>query len=238
VEVLIAGAEFERSVAAGAAADALTHAAKRHGMRSLWESGLAHVSQGDTSRAELLRVTAAPARVDGGAPSRYLPVDSFDARAMDDGVPVRVATVDVYVIRPLEAGWRVLTLRRGGDTRCPGTWETVHGRIERGEKPEAAAVREVREEAALTVTRLYAISVQPFYMARAGVVTAAVVFAAFVDEPGAVTLGGEHDAHAWLSVEDAAARFFWPRSRAALAEIVALLATGDAGPAEDVLRVV
>jgi 8-oxo-dGTP pyrophosphatase MutT (NUDIX family) len=113
----------------------------------------------------------------------------------------------------------------------------VHGRIEVGERPEQAALREVREETGLPVARLYNITVQPFYMLSAGVVTAAVVFAAFIDEPSDVRTGNEHEAHEWLSVDDARARFVWPRSRVALDEIRSLLATGDAGPVEDVLRV-
>jgi 8-oxo-dGTP pyrophosphatase MutT (NUDIX family) len=152
-------------------------------------------------------------------------------------IEVKVATVDVYVIRPKESGWRVLLLQRAPATRCPGSWETVHGRIETGERPEEAAVREVVEETGLTVARLYSISVQPFYIPSAGIVTAAVVFAAFVDEPADVRLADEHEAHAWLSPAEAMERFSWPRSRAVLPDIVALLNTGDAGPVEDVLRV-
>ena len=67
-------------------------------------------------------------------------------------------------------------------------------------------------------------------------VTLAVVFAAFVGE-GAVTLGVEHARAEWLPIEQAIERLTWPRSRAALRDAVALLATGDAGPVEDVLRV-
>jgi hypothetical protein len=52
-----------------------------------------------------------------------------------------------------------------------------------------------------------------------------------------VTLGPEHQRSEWLDVDGAAARFAWPRERAALAEIVSLLAAGHAGPVEDVLRV-
>ena len=37
---------------------------------------------------------------------------------------------------------------------------------------------------------------------------------------------------------DAATRFTWPREREALSHIAILLGTGDAGPAEDVLRVI
>ena len=65
------------------------------------------------------------------------------------GTRIEVGTVDVFVIRPLASGWRVLALQRGNDTRCPSAWETVHGHIEPGEEPEQAAVREVREESGL-----------------------------------------------------------------------------------------
>ncbi len=238
VEVLIVTPDFERAVAAGLGAERLGAAARSGGMLSLWESGIAHVREGRTSQTELLRV-AAP-RVDAAGEGRYLPADTSPGTDMPEParVEVRVATVDVYVIRPLRDGWRVLVLRRGPDTRCPGSWETVHGRIEGGERPEKAAVREVLEETGLAVSRLYNISVQPFYLPSLGIVTAAVVFAAFVDEPAAVRLGNEHESHVWLSPDDAQARFNWPRSRQVLPDIVALLATGDAGPVEDVLRVV
>jgi dihydroneopterin triphosphate diphosphatase len=146
--------------------------------------------------------------------------------------------VDVYVIRPYGKSWRVLVLQRSSDTRCPLAWETVHGHIEPGERPEAAAVREVAEETGLAVDRLYDVTVQPFYLHKMGAVQLAVVFACFVREPGTVTLGAEHCRHAWLSISAARRRFVWPREREALQHIVHLLGAGDAGPVEDVLRVV
>jgi len=239
-EVLIASPDFERAVAAGESAERLTDAARRTGMRSLWDCGMANVTAGLTSRSELLRVAAPPATVDARARSQYLPATPDMPPTMSSNepvVPVRVATVDVYVIRPMRAGWRVLVLQRGLKTRCPESWETVHGTIEAGERPEQAAVREVQEESGLTVTRLYNITVQPFYLHRLGVVTAAVVFAAFVDEPADVRLGDEHQAFEWLSPDQAVERYIWPRSRTVLPEIVALLESGDAGPVDDVLRV-
>jgi hypothetical protein len=66
----------------------------------------------------------------------------------------------------------------------------------------------------------------------------AVVFAAFVREDADVRLGDEHQRHEWLTMADATARFTWPREREALSHIAILLGTGDAGPAEDVLRVI
>lgn len=146
------------------------------------------------------------------------------------------STVDVYVIDDSGASWRVLALRRAPGTRCTGAWETVHGRMEARESAEDAAVREVAEETGLEVLRLYVVSVQPFYMRATGAVDLAVVFAAFV-RPAPVRLGSEHDAFEWLAPDAAAERFVWPREKVALAEIRHLLAGGDAGPVEDVLRV-
>ena len=149
---------------------------------------------------------------------------------------VHVGVVDVYVIRP--SSWQVLVLQRATNTRCPGSWETVHGHIEADEAPEAAAVREVREETGLAVERLYNVTVQPFYLHRYKAVQLAVVFAAFVTESSAVTLGPEHQQCEWVTVDDALARYTWPRSRAALNDIVDLLQAGDAGAVDDVLRVI
>ena len=240
VEVLISSPEFERGVATGESADKLAGLARAGGMRSLWESGLSHVQRGHTSQVELLRV-ATPPHVDVDGEAQYLVgTPSLQGPAPMDRteVVVKVATVDVYVIRPLADGWRVLVLRRAQNTRCPGSWEAVHGRIESGEQPEVAALREAREECGLDAARMYSVGVQPFYLPKAGMVTAACAFAAFVDEPAVVRVGSEHDAFEWLSTEDAEARFNWPRSRTMLREIAALLASGDAGPVEDVLRVV
>lgn len=150
---------------------------------------------------------------------------------------ITVGTIDVYLIGPRTDGWRVLALQRAKTTRCPTAWETVHGRIEPGEEPEDAAIREVREETGLEVERLYNVSVQPFYLHQSHTVELAVVFAAFVPPAGLVTLGEEHSRSEWLTPERALDRFAWPRERAALRDILQLLKDGNAGPVEDVLRV-
>jgi type II secretory ATPase GspE/PulE/Tfp pilus assembly ATPase PilB-like protein/8-oxo-dGTP pyrophosphatase MutT (NUDIX family) len=240
VEILIATPDFERAVAAGESAERLAETARLAGMRSLWDSGVAHVTAGHTSQTELLRVATPPARVDGGGAASYLPVHHTPAAPMSESAPVsvQVATVDVYVIRPLPGGWKALLLRRATGTRCPGSWEAVHGRIDPGERPEQAAVREVREETGLEIARLFNVSVQPFYMQSLGVVTAAVVFAAFVDEPAAVRTSEEHEAFEWLAPDDAERRFVWPRSRVALREILALLDNPAFATIEDVVRMI
>lgn len=150
---------------------------------------------------------------------------------------INVGTIEVYVVSLARGEWSVLALQRALDTRCPGGWETVHGTIEPGEEPEAAALREVFEETGLDVQRMYSLSVSPFYLHRTHVVELSVGFVAFVDVGAPVTLGEEHTGHAWLSADEALVRFMWPRERQALREVMELFRSGNAGAAEDVLRV-
>ena len=153
-------------------------------------------------------------------------------------VELRVGVVDVFVVRPASDGWRVLVLRRAGGVRCPGAWEAVHGSIEPDERPEEAAVREVLEETGLRCERLYDVTVHGFYMHRNATIQLAIVFAAFVaPDAEAVALGEEHDAAEWLTVDEAAERYFWPSERRLLREAHELLSAGHAREAEDVLRV-
>ena len=229
LEVLVGTGEFERRVAAGEPTERLANAARAGGMGSLWQSGVAHVAAGRTTMDEVLRVATPDVE------SRLSPPPgdrSFHCMAQ-----VEVGTVDVLVIRPLPDGWRVLALQRATDTRCPGSWETVHGHIEPGEEPEDAAIREVREEAGLGVVKLYNVRVQSFYMHKQHVVQLAVVFAAFVAEPAHAATGPEHQTAEWLTVDDALSRFNFPAERESLRIAADLLASGNAGPVDDVMRV-
>ena len=255
VEVLIGTPEFERRVAGGESAERIAEAARRAGMRSLWASGMARVEAGETTDEEVRRVAAPDVATSQSAAIESAPAEKAVSSAprspsissslhfAETSPPLAVSpqlqigTVDVYVIRPLRQGWRVLVLQRAVDTRCPTAWETVHGRIEAGEEPEDAALREVAEETGLAVARLYNVTVQPFYLHASHTVQLAVVFAAFVDEPATFVLGPEHQAAEWLSTDQALDRFQWPRERDALREIMHLLRSGDGGAAEDVLRV-
>ncbi|MCU0621207.1 MAG: Flp pilus assembly complex ATPase component TadA [Gemmatimonadales bacterium] len=60
VEVLTMNQELEQLIGGGATADRIAEAARRGGMQSLWESGLRHVLDGESTVEELLRVTDVP----------------------------------------------------------------------------------------------------------------------------------------------------------------------------------
>jgi type II secretory ATPase GspE/PulE/Tfp pilus assembly ATPase PilB-like protein/8-oxo-dGTP pyrophosphatase MutT (NUDIX family) len=244
-EILVTSPEFERRVAAGASTESLTDAARANGCISLWESGLSLVRKGETTMDELRRIAAEPVAVVAEPSPGLLEASTLENRAMRIPSPpgalpmasVNVGTVDVYLVALERGSWRVLTLQRSMGTRCPGAWETVHGRIEPGEEPEDAALREVSEETGLDVERLYNVTVQPFYLHHSHTVELAVVFAAFVNPALPIKLGSEHQQYEWVSSDEALERFFWPRERAALQDVLHLYRFGDGGEAEDVLRV-
>ena len=61
VEILVMDKNLTRIVSEGGTADRIEQAAMKGGMLLLWQSGLRHVLNGDTSVEELLRVTDVPA---------------------------------------------------------------------------------------------------------------------------------------------------------------------------------
>ena len=256
LELVATTPAVSRLVAAQASTNELRQAMRAGGARSLWSAGVAHVLAGATTADEIARVLEPDgeerdddARIEG----------AHDAAAEDDAYSddalfpaplapnvrsqsprmtrIEVGVVDVYVIDPHGSPWCALALKRGTGTRCPGAWEAVHGHVEDGETPEDAAIREVREETGLTIERLYNVTVHAFYLHQTNTVEMAVVFCAFASSEAPVRLGREHVDHEWLPLDEAAERYLWPRATQALGEIRKLLGGGDAGPAEDVLRV-
>jgi type II secretory ATPase GspE/PulE/Tfp pilus assembly ATPase PilB-like protein/CheY-like chemotaxis protein len=66
VEVLQVTPEVERRIAANETVDRIAEAARRGGMRTLWESGLEHILDGESTIDELLRVVDVPIEDDKG----------------------------------------------------------------------------------------------------------------------------------------------------------------------------
>ena len=73
LEILTMTAELERLIAAGEAADKIADAAKRGGMKTLWDSGLAHVKRGESTIEELTRVVDIPAEDEAPPPAQKAP---------------------------------------------------------------------------------------------------------------------------------------------------------------------
>jgi dATP pyrophosphohydrolase len=149
---------------------------------------------------------------------------------------IQPGVVDIVVLRRVGRAWRVLVLERARGVRSTGAWEIVHGSIEPGENPVAAAHRELREETRLKASRLYTITATPFYLAKSDVLQVSIAFAAVV-ETAKFTLGIEHSRAQWMTMAAARKRLAWPRTHDLLKQVAWILRTGDAGAVEDVLRV-
>jgi type II secretory ATPase GspE/PulE/Tfp pilus assembly ATPase PilB-like protein/8-oxo-dGTP pyrophosphatase MutT (NUDIX family) len=241
-EVLVATPEIERAIAGDEAPDRLVAAARTSGTRSLWGCGAAQLLAGNTSAQELVRVlepeaTRSPASEPRAGYDLPRPIvyERPTRKPMTQIVP---GVVEVYVIRPNPGDWRVLVLQRAADAIRPGSWETVYGKIDSGERPEQAAVRELREETGLELNALYNLTVSSFFLHATQSIQMAIAFVAFVANDSEVVLSDEHQRFEWLSVDEASDRFTWPRGAQALRDARHLLAPGHAGPVEDVLRVI
>lgn len=138
--------------------------------------------------------------------------------------PVEVGVVDVVVFRPAAKGWLVLALQRARDTRCPGAWEMVHGKVEPEESLPDAATRELLEETGLKPEKLLSITMHSFFLVPKGTVQLAAVFAAVVAPDAPVVLAAEHARHAWLTPSQARRRFAWPHEARVLDDARKLLA--------------
>jgi CheY-like chemotaxis protein len=78
-------AELERLIAAGEAADRIADAAKRGGMKTLWDSGLAHVARGESTIEELTRVVDIPAEDEAPQPAAKAPARASGTARLSGG---------------------------------------------------------------------------------------------------------------------------------------------------------
>jgi type II secretory ATPase GspE/PulE/Tfp pilus assembly ATPase PilB-like protein len=111
-EVLVTSAEFERRVASNEQLDKLVEAAREAGMLSLWESGITHVRNGETSIDELLRVLEAPVQDTFRASQSAAALrSSTDGPAVaeppaDPAAPRTPSSLDGLAVLPAGAGVR------------------------------------------------------------------------------------------------------------------------------------
>ena len=73
IEVLTVSPEVERRIAGGEPASRIAEAARHAGMKSLWDSGLAHVIRGESTLDELMRVVDVPSEDDGASAASASP---------------------------------------------------------------------------------------------------------------------------------------------------------------------
>ncbi|MEV0390546.1 CoA pyrophosphatase [Nonomuraea sp. NPDC050643] len=75
---------------------------------------------------------------------------SFDRRQVPPAGGVRRAAVTVCVLEDAERDPYVIVIRRAAHGRNPGQWALPGGRLDEGEQPVEAALRELAEETGVT----------------------------------------------------------------------------------------
>jgi dATP pyrophosphohydrolase len=137
-------------------------------------------------------------------------------------VNVQTRKIVVFIARPREdaAGHEFLQLRRSNTGFLDGTWQTVRGSIEPGETAVAAALRELREETAVTPPEFYRLgSVETFYDLSSDAIWHSAAFFALLTRDTPITLNPEHDAIRWITENELDRHFMWPSEKPLLKEI-------------------
>lgn len=142
---------------------------------------------------------------------------------------VRPDAVAIVVLCGAEHATRVLLLRRARGVFAGG-WTVVMGGVEDGERGTDAALRELREETGLEPVAFYtAGELDAFYDPVRDRIVHVPFFVARVDRDD-VVLEDVHDAHRWVSFDEAADLLMFPAQRRILEEIRRAFVEREPGP--------
>ncbi len=118
----------------------------------------------------------------------------------------------------IEDGGRYLVGQRAASKTQGGFWEFIGGKVEAGETPEAALVRECREELSLEVENARVIdSIVHAYPEK----TIRLMLVACTLKAGSTPVRKEHQALRWVTLEEMASLNFAEADRKLLAHLQA-----------------
>jgi len=130
-----------------------------------------------------------------------------------------IRTVSVYAFKLTDDGPRYLALLRApGIDRLSGTWQAVHGSVDKDETALQAALRELHEEAGAKPKRFWQLDfVETFYVPKSDCIEFVPCFGALVDDP--ITICDEHEKHRWMTLEEIQNAFVWRNQRVAVQQL-------------------
>jgi 8-oxo-dGTP diphosphatase len=89
--------------------------------------------------------------------------------------------------------------RRPNDVHKPGQWDIPGGRMEPGENPIEGLIREVREEASITIQTVMPFDVHHFTRDDGQVITMIIFLCTHTD--GDIQLSEEHTEYKWVDMQ-------------------------------------
>jgi dATP pyrophosphohydrolase len=126
--------------------------------------------------------------------------------------------VDVCIFRRKKNTAEYLVLQRSASEELyPNLWQILTGTIAPNESALQTALRELKEETALPVKRMWTVPfVDSFYTMAEDIVHLSPVFAVEVKANAKIILSEEHQMFGWLKLKSAKKKLVWPGQRQVL----------------------
>jgi dATP pyrophosphohydrolase len=140
---------------------------------------------------------------------------------------VTVRVVDCYVYLKTDNDLNFLLLKRNKNKIYEHLWQGVAGKIEEGETPPEAAIRELKEETGLDPVNMFvADHVSRFYEVHGDRVNIVPVFGI---EAGSteVTLSDEHIDFKWVNIKDALNTLVWNGQKEGIQTVYDMVKNND-----------
>jgi len=122
--------------------------------------------------------------------------------------------IDLYPYRFSGNTPEFLLCKRSSSKIYSGQWRMIGGKVKPGETYWQAALRELREETALSPEKFWAVpSINHFYEAKSDQILSIPVFAAEINLSASPVLNEEHSAFGWFDAKEATGRIIWPEQQ-------------------------
>lgn len=144
--------------------------------------------------------------------------------------------IDVFVFRCVRERIQFLLLRRGPTLQMAGSWQSIHGRVDREETAVDAAIRQVRQCTGFEAETIYSADyVSQFYDPSRDSIMLAPSFAVLIESRSQPRVSAEFDDYAWCDLEETTARLAMSSHRWAIRHIHDVIALG--GREADLYRI-
>ena len=126
---------------------------------------------------------------------------------------IKIRVIDCHIAYCKNNKYLFLLLKRVNNKIYPGIWQGVTGKINNNELPYQTALRELKEETALTPKKIWTIDqVNMFYDAKNNVMNLIPIFGVSV-ETKKIILSNEHSEYKWCNIDQAIKLLTWEQQK-------------------------
>lgn len=122
--------------------------------------------------------------------------------------------VEAHIVRIVNSMPEFLLLKRAENESYPGIWQMVTGSISKNETAIQTALREIKEETALTPVKMWIVpNVNSFYSSELDNICLVPVFAALINDDSNFKISTEHCDYKWVNKTKAKKLLAWSGQR-------------------------